>query len=234
MKRVLAVMIAVGVMASASVALAATIKNTKHDLSTGNTGLTGGSDQVCIYCHTPHNATEAIPLWNRTAATATGFTFYSSPSMKLHRSAGNGGQFESSSISLFCMSCHDGSAIGGKIANPGASALVGTSTPSATVPAVDADAIVGTALFGSDMSKSHPVNIQLNTASLNGIYAPTAGAKSINGASGLTTDLPLFKGTDGNGYIECGSCHAVHDNTASPFLRTSNANSKLCLACHMK
>ncbi|HAK60301.1 MAG TPA: hypothetical protein DCO77_07935, partial [Nitrospiraceae bacterium] len=52
---------------------ALTIKNSKHDLSTGSTGATikaaaaGGTSRVCVFCHTPHSANpDALaPLWNR-------------------------------------------------------------------------------------------------------------------------------------------------------------------------
>ena len=230
MKRVLAIITAVAITAAATAALA-TIKNTKHDLSTTHTGQTGGSNQICIYCHTPHNAAPAIPLWNRTNPTATPFKFYSSPSMKLHRPVANTSTFESTSISLFCMSCHDGGAIGGRVLSTGGTALVGNTTGSSTMPALTGDVITtGSAgLLGTDLSNDHPVNLQM-LAGTAGLYDPSANTIG----NGLTTKLSLFKGTLGNNYIECGSCHAVHDASQGKFLRTSNANSKICLACHNK
>lgn len=237
MKRRIVALLAATVVTIAATSALATIKNTKHDLSTGaggNTGSTGGTDQVCKYCHTPHNAAVNIPLWNRDNPTASTFQFYSSPTMSLHRPVANTGTFEAESISLFCMSCHDGGAIGARMHN-GANALSGTTTPSATVPDLTNDTIRSTAKgnLGTDLRNDHPVNLRLaNAVVQNAIYATAADRRTIG--NGLTTKLPLFKGSAGDGYIECGSCHAVHNSTVVPFLRTTNKGSLLCLACHDK
>jgi predicted CXXCH cytochrome family protein len=222
MKRVLAIITAVAITAAATAAFA-TIVGSKHDLSRGNSnGLVtaGGSDQICVYCHTPHNAVENIPLWNRNNPATTTFKFYSSPTMQLHRPVANTGTFESTSISLFCMSCHDGGAIGGRIASAASPITGGT---------LSTDAISGKALLGTDLSNDHPVNLQM-LASTAGLYNPSANTIG----NGLTKKLSLFKGTSGDNYLECSSCHAVHDNTVNKFLRTTNSGSKLCLACHDK
>ena len=38
-----------------------TIDGSPHDLGTGGAY---GTDQVCIFCHTPHNPELTVPLWN--------------------------------------------------------------------------------------------------------------------------------------------------------------------------
>lgn len=83
----------------ASKAQAGSIVGTKHDLS----GAGHGSNQICIFCHTPHNAkTDAsAPLWNHGDTTAT-YTLYSSPTFTA-TSIGQPG-----SNSKACLSCHDG------------------------------------------------------------------------------------------------------------------------------
>jgi predicted CXXCH cytochrome family protein len=40
----------------------------------------------------------------------------------------------------------------------------------------------------------------------------------------------IFHGTT----VSCSSCHDVHDNAFTPFLKGTNANSAICLACHEK
>ena len=53
------------------------------------------------------------------------------------------------------------------------------------------------------------------------------------------TDMILyardFSGTTGPS-VECASCHDPHEDTARPvsFMRIANANSGVCLACHIK
>jgi len=45
--------------------------NTKHDLSAGSTGASiksqspasGGTTEICVFCHTPHSASPDAPLW---------------------------------------------------------------------------------------------------------------------------------------------------------------------------
>ena len=230
MKKLVTAAIVVALSVAATSAMAG-IKNSKHDLSTGATGnlstLTGGSNQICIYCHTPHNASPAIPLWNRGAATNSGYTFYSSPSMKL-KGQGAKTAFETTSTSLQCMSCHNGvDGLGAGIVRQGAEpagAIVGAAG------AISGDKIAsGNALLGQNLGNDHPVNIRM-LASTAGLFDPSANTIG----NGLTDKLPLFNGTGGANYIECGSCHAVHDATHGKFLRTSNKGSILCLACHNK
>ena len=75
MKRLLLIIPAVMLLASASLVAQATIATGPHDLSAGSgvrTADLGG--QTCVFCHTPHGAaTGATPLWNRKVAGA-GYT----------------------------------------------------------------------------------------------------------------------------------------------------------------
>ena len=43
------------------------ILSSKHNMSSWGPGEVKAltEDQVCIFCHTPHNATPLTPLWNR-------------------------------------------------------------------------------------------------------------------------------------------------------------------------
>jgi len=73
--------------------------------------------------------------------------------------------------------------------------------------------ITGDALIGTDLRDDHPIGVVHTVAS--GYKAPT--------------NAKLF-----NTRVECASCHDVHNNTFSPFLRMSNSGSALCLDCHTK
>lgn len=68
----------------------------------------------------------------------------------------------------------------------------------------------------SDLSKTHPIGMTYNAAGETGLVATPLGT-------------PLFSGK-----VECASCHAVHDNTKTRFLRVSIEASALCIACHTK
>ena len=79
-----------------------TIVGSAHDFSsqTWNTSVGG---QICIVCHTPHNANTSVldaPLWNH-ATTASTFQVYTSSTLNA-----TVGQPDASS--KLCLSCHDG------------------------------------------------------------------------------------------------------------------------------
>ena len=216
MKKVLALVAVAAIMATAGTALAAkSIVGTKHDLSsTGGSSFAAGSGtQICIYCHTPHNAVKSIPLWNRYNSPAT-YVLYSGVGMT---SISNKSGLESDSTSLFCMSCHDGSLMAGamvankpKSGEPMAAGRMGTTNK--------ANLVAGSgAATTYDLSTTHPINFAVGaTDTALDLWVGT-GSKMGNAASiSGKTDFPLFKTTGrgaGNRSLECGSCHAVHDNT---------------------
>lgn len=240
MKRVLSLVAALAVSTVATAAFAAgssTIAGTKHNLSAGSSAsykvaTAGGTGQICIFCHTPHNAAQNVPLWNRTAngTAAGGFTLYSSVTMVNSKHATG---FTTDSISLFCMSCHDGSALGGTtmIKNQPAD---GTSTDVSLGGTGASEGIASgrAANLGTDLRSSHPINFRvLQSGTSNGLGDVTGNILKTSTVSG---GFPLFASGGQDKYLECGSCHAVHDNTNIPFLRTTNDGSKLCLGCHVK
>ncbi len=184
---------------------AASIINSDHDLSGQNTNDNG---QVCVYCHTPHNANQVVaPLWNRNATTST-FVMYNSPTMDMTQAAQPAG------VSLACLGCHDGTIALDQIIN--------TPNTSWTSNGVK---MTGAAMLGTDLSNDHPISLTYDN-SVDSAFQPPA---TVIGAG-----LPLFTSTNGTNQLECGSCHAVHDPAFYPFLRKSNASSALCLTCHIK
>jgi predicted CXXCH cytochrome family protein len=103
-------------------------------------------------------------------------------------------------------------------------------------------------LGGTNLSKTHPINFPVRTDDFQTDL--NTGGNTAHMGPGVTSGydwttkpvlFPLFKTTDANAArsttnrsLECGSCHAVHDSTNSPFLRDTIAGSKLCLGCHNK
>ncbi len=218
-------------MAAVGTASALSIKNSKHDLSKDATGVTyqaTNTDQICVFCHTPHNAVQNIPLWNRTNPTASNFTLYSSSSMN-NKPVKNG--FTADSISLFCMSCHDGATGLGSAVHNDPNGIAITMDASGSV-------ISGDANLTTDLQDDHPVNFLVTAADISADGNLGSLDTATNPPTMKTADvskgLPLFKSGRGDTTLECGSCHAVHDNTNAPFLRTTMAGSKLCLGCHKK
>lgn len=89
------------------------IAATPHNLSStgtvGNNRLTNaGTDQICVFCHTPHGASmadEAPPLWNKNLKEydATFKTYADTQSSSI-----DGTILTIGSVSVACLSCHDG------------------------------------------------------------------------------------------------------------------------------
>ena len=102
-------LLAMGVLGSQQ-ALAG-ISSTKHNLTITGTGTnqfspTAGGGEICVFCHTPHGAdtTAAVPLWNRALASPATYTTYNS----LGTSSLDGATMPVGSVSIACLSCHDG------------------------------------------------------------------------------------------------------------------------------
>lgn len=235
-RKIVMAMAAIAVMGAATYAAAATgIKGSKHDLSFAAPGV-NQTDQICVFCHTPHNSVKPVPLWNRNASAnaATSFKLYtSSQTLQGTQAAANG--FSADSISLFCMSCHDGSPLGGTMIGAEPTGVTNDLlAPNYGAQAAGTGIAAGTMNFGTDLTKSHPVNLK---------YVPGAGAgQDAALRDTVTLRFPLFKANGVNDYLECASCHAVHGkenavntgNNYPDFLRSTMKGSALCLGCHLK
>ncbi len=209
------------VTVTVSIAYAASVVSSKHDMRTYITDEPADTG-VCVFCHTPHNASTTnitAPLWNRTDPAST-YTIYTSTT--LDATAG-----QPTSVSLACLSCHDGTIAVNAVINAPSGGL-GTTFSSP----LDASGKLtsGSAYLGVDLSNDHPVSLQYRDDADSGLRSNTANpTKVINGS----LELPLFGSSDPYN-IECGSCHAVHDPANTPFLRYPNTSSQLCTVCHVK
>jgi predicted CXXCH cytochrome family protein len=169
---------ALGALLGATAASAG-IANTKHNLSTGGTGpvhVTTGTDEICVFCHTPHGSdiTAPVPLWNKQLPTSTYQTY-----AQLNSSTIDGTILTVGSVSLACLSCHDGTQAmdniinapgsGGYQANGGGAAGLGYvwagvgTTVDATgrmINSVDAAGGTNIANIGTDLRNDHPIGIQ--------------------------------------------------------------------------
>lgn len=217
------VMIAAGLLlfvVGAASAQTDDIKNTKHNFSTisGRSALFNNLavtdyGEICVYCHTPHGGQTSAPLWNR-AFGAGPYQAYSSPSIQMTIGVPSG-------VSLACLSCHDGTIGIDVITNPPNSAsFTATGRTLAVIYASGLDALK---VLGTDLRNDHPVAVT---------YDPTKdvmfNAKASVEAAGLR-----FYGTTQD-EVTCATCHNPHNSTNVPFLRKSNAQSALCLTCHIK
>lgn len=153
---------------TADTALAATsIKDTKHNLGTTGTGavrLTAGTDEVCVFCHTPHGGKiGTAPLWNKNLPSST---------YKLYGSTGgesatvDGSILAIGSVSQACLSCHDGTqAMDNMINAPGSGGFAAGGarlTGAIWQGALTADGLMpaGVTNLDTDLRNDHPIGIQ--------------------------------------------------------------------------
>jgi predicted CXXCH cytochrome family protein len=211
MKRILSLVSGLAlVLALASTAWGQGLSGTAHDLS-GETWNTSG--EICIVCHTPHNADGTVstaPLWNHEVASNT-YTLYSSSTLTATPGQPN-------DESLLCLSCHDGT-----VALDSFGGATGTNY------------IAAAGDVGTDLSDDHPVSFVYNaTLATNdgGLYDPSTATTTLGGT--IEVDL-LFGTISGSMRLECASCHDAHDDAGNTaLLRIDNAASAFCLTCHNK
>ena len=155
----------------ASTDVLAAVSNTKHNLGSGGTGPNtySGTAEICVFCHTPHggDTTAAVPLWNRTLALPSTYTTYAS----LGSTSMEGAEAPVGSVSIACLSCHDGTQAMDSVLNqPGSGAVV---TGFAAGVWTGADRPQGIADLAQDLSNDHPIGVQYGGGGIT-VSAPTA------------------------------------------------------------
>jgi hypothetical protein len=194
----------------------------KHNLSGTNTTVTYRAtndpvnnprgQQICIFCHTPHNANVVgqAPLWNRAFSDVQNFQRYTSSTLRIRHIASakydTGAQPNGSS--KLCLSCHDGTSHLGAVYSGSPIAMVGN------------DVISGLASFNPSTNKMlsghHPVSFVFMT----GFNSTTQIGSMIPGLPASYRFLPassagkvkLYGNRDGNGWMQCTTCHDPHQN----------------------
>ena len=229
-----------------------TIDGSPHDLGGLNSA---DNDEICVYCHTPHGARLDIeaPLWNKPGGTAT-YTTYDNTTI-------DGDILPVGSVSVACLTCHDGTQAMDAILNAPGAGMGGLAGGTA------GNAMTGTPVpvLGTDLTDDHPIGIQyggfdpgggqvdpdfknstdgLQFAVINGANRWWVDTEASPNGTRDKSDMILYtrvNTVDGNAeepFVECATCHDPHlgNGTATEvnFMRISNTNSDVCLACHVK
>ncbi len=133
-----------GILACVFLAIAsnshAAIANTVHNLTATGPGTIKATavGELCIFCHTPHSATQTRALWNRSLPGTT-YKLYASSTLEATLNQPTG-------ASRLCLSCHDGTL-----------ALGNLRVPPRTGP-VTLGPLTGRAALGTDLSDDHPIS----------------------------------------------------------------------------
>jgi len=184
---------------------AQSIVSTVHNLSISGPGTIKATteSEICLFCHTPHNARPDHPLWNRNDP-GLNYTLYNSSTTQALPGQPDG-------ASILCLSCHDGTiALGSVISRATPIIMAGGIT---TMPP-------GLSNLTQDLSNDHPISFIYDAA-----LAMADG--QLKDPAGLVGPVKLE-----NSKLQCTSCHDPHKNIYTKFLVASTQSSDLCLYCH--
>ena len=182
------------------------IVDSPHNLSVTGPGRVRATieSRICIFCHVPHNASPAAPLWNRHNPT-TYYRIYRSPTMDARVD-------QPGPASKQCLSCHDGSiAIGLTLDRPLTDPIHTTFMHMPTGPSN----------LTNDLSDDHPVGFRYDRTLSN-------RDSQLRPVELIDHRIPLGQ----RGEVECTACHDPHNNELGNFLRLPELEGALCKTCH--
>jgi len=177
----------------------ASISTTKHNLGStnslsGNPNKFSGTTEICVFCHTPHgankNTTRPAPLWNRSFSATSAYTTYDS----LGTTTFDATAAPTGSVSIACLSCHDGTqSMNIMINTPGSGSPTLSGTWSGTNQ-VNGQINGAFTRIGVDLTNDHPVSIQYG-----------GGGVSSTNPTGATKDPYFAQAVSGNPSKRVGS-----------------------------
>jgi len=246
----------------------------RHNLSAQNTaaGITyraiddavnnPGGQQICIFCHTPHNSQPQGPLWNRRDTTQI-FARYTSNTLQIKNLAASQYSVTGDSLgqpngsSRLCLSCHDGVTGLGDVLRSGQMGQIQMLSGN--------NNITGVASFHPSTNKMkvghHPVSFVFATSfdyktQLGTMIGLNPGvfklpAQVPNPEMAAKVKLQDSK-RDSRGWMQCTTCHDPHQNMGNdsvtyppaftrkitPFWVYSGASAvtghdAVCTSCHL-
>jgi hypothetical protein len=223
------------------------IKDSKHNLSVTGPGVHAQEEtQICIFCHTPHNAYPSPdqPLWNHNLSSVQTYKVYWSDQVMSYTDAESQAWIIDGASKL-CLSCHDGTVALGAVAMGSYQDRYEEIKMSSSADCVLSAGKLSAGCqgyLGTDLSGGHPVSIVLDQSLID--------KRVQNGLSGIKIPddqyVKLFPkpGCSQRCSVQCTSCHDPHVNRAigddpnnpenhnwPPFWQKETYN-LVCEACH--
>ena len=156
--------------------LAASTSSSRPDATAAN-----NTTEVCVFCHTPHGSdtSAAVPLWNKKLPSSGSYTTYDA----LATSTYDATQGDIGSVSLACLSCHDGTQAMDSMINAPGSGNYSASGASA----YGFGKMQGTPIpnLGTDLKNDHPISMPYG----GGIKAAATSWVTPGGTAAVTTDV---------------------------------------------
>ncbi len=121
---------------------------TKHNLSVSGPGdiKSDQTQEICVFCHAPHNTGAQTPLWNHELSTIT-YTLYGSATMTSHT-------IQPATKSRLCLSCHDGTVALGMVSSK--------PDPIPFPPGLDVIPSDRRSNLSSNLADDHPLTLDFN------------------------------------------------------------------------
>ena len=176
----------------------------RHNLSTSGTGgITGDTSEICIFCHTSHNAASYAPLWNREDPIPA-YSIYTSSTLLSTPGQPDG-------ASKLCLSCHDGTIALGSVLSQETNFTVHGTVRGKMPPGKPAN-------LGTDLTDDHPVSF-VPDSGLSEIQDPPPGDSVRYDADGKVQCTACHDPHDnrfGNFFVKddingglCKTCHVI-------------------------
>jgi hypothetical protein len=187
------------------------------------------SNQICVFCHTPHSSSGEGPLWNRKASSVTFFKHYSSATLAIDDPSVRGiseyGQPNGST--RLCLSCHDGvTALGALFTTPMSSSPIQMNF----INAKTGESGPNVHLSYQTYSTHHPVSFKYDINVRNILTsAPYNRPYWFSPANGVKLDR--------SERMQCTTCHDPHQDKSdvpdptTPFW-VSKTYAEVCKSCH--
>lgn len=213
--------------ASAGAARADGIAGTAHNLSVSGPGpvKAAAESQICVFCHTPHDASPAGPLWNHRLSAGVTYLKYTSPTMVAYTS--QAAAPDPDGASKLCLSCHDGSvALGAVQSRTAAIPLQGGKTQ--LVPG-------DPGYLGTDLSRTHPISFVVTDQLVAANNAANGPSMALAPVATMRSDPDVH--LDALDRVQCTSCHDAHSDanysTSGVHFYRKAQRSQPCQVCHL-
>lgn len=199
------------------------IADSWHNLGAGNSkGTTPNNSgpankssqtgEICVFCHTPHggDTSAAVPIWNRNLGTQTYTRYSQSGPDGLGTSTFDAQEAPVGSVSIACLSCHDGTQALDSMLNAPGSGNNWPATTTMTGGDINPDGSGSLAPgivqnLGTDLSNDHPISMQyagggITTTNTTTTVDPdftNSGGRQVSLPTGGTYQVALMAGTIG-------------------------------------
>ena len=213
----------------------------RHNLGSFGSFITttgqNGTTEVCVFCHTPHHTNTSVapaPLWNRYNATSS-YTPYGT-------TLGGSTITAVGSVSLACLSCHDGVTTFDNLVNaPGAGGVVSSGTSQGWTFADEGSTGGASSMptfvdgsgdqrlnIGTNLSNDHPVSVTYNSL-VASLRPESTTFGSVNLTAGLQGSATTAYGNNLSQNRWAIKGYTVSTGSISDLLRNGKVE---CSSCH--